>query len=161
MLWTALSYPMMVAATEHVSADTTAGQPGNVDAEAILKIHQDLLDAHLSNDAAAVLAAESMDPVVVSRGEVLHPKRADRKQMFDGYLSSIEFERYRDLIDPIVRVSDDGTLGWLICQVEIVGKHKGISGDSAQLNSVWAWVELYEKRDGQWIRVGEVSNVRP
>jgi ketosteroid isomerase-like protein len=161
MVWTVLSFLVLVTATENASADETAGQPANVDAEAILKIHQDLLAAHLSNDASGVLAAESEDPVVVTRGEVLFPTRDDRKQMFEGYLASTEFEQYRDLIDPIVRVSEDGTLGWLICQVEIVGRHKGISGDAAKLNSVWAWVELYEKRDGRWLRIGEVSNVRP
>ena len=86
---------------------------------------------------------------------------AQRVPQFEEYLQNTEFDEYRDLIDPIVRVSADGTLGWLICQVEMVGTYKGMSGDDAKLDAVWAWVELYEKRDGRWLRVGEVSNVRP
>ena len=72
---------------------------------------------------------------------------------------------YRDLIDPIVRVSKDGTSGWLIAQVEIMGTRAAggekANGERTRFHSVWAWIELYEKRDGRWYRVGEVSNVRP
>jgi hypothetical protein len=67
--------------------------------------------------------------------------------------------------DDIVRVSDDGTLGWLIAQVEIIGTQAAdqAAGDDerVRIDSVWAWIELYEKKDGRWYRVGDVSNVRP
>ena len=60
------------------------------------------------------------------------------------------------MVDPVVRVSDDGTLGWVICQVKIAGSQ----GDES-FSSVWAWIELYAKVDGTWKRVGNVSNRRP
>ena len=29
------------------------------------------------------------------------------------------------------------------------------------IDAIWAWIELYEKRDGEWRIIGNVSNRRP
>lgn len=131
------------------------------DTEEILTIHKDLLASHLRNNVAGVLKAEADKIVVVSRGEVLFPTKVERAMQFERYLKQVEFEEYRDLISPIVRVSKDGTLGWLIAQVRIVGTQTDSDGTSIPIESTWAWIELYEKHDGRWFRVGEVSNVKP
>jgi hypothetical protein len=131
------------------------------DVEQILELHKAVLEAHKAGDVDGLLAAESDEIVRASRGEVLFPPKSERVLAFTRYLQSTAFEEYRDLIDPIVRVSDDGTLGWLIAQVKIVGTQTSGSGERVRIDSVWAWIELYEKKAGQWYRVGDVSNVRP
>ena len=30
-----------------------------------------------------------------------------------------------------------------------------------RFESVWAWIELYEKQEGEWKRIGNVSNRKP
>lgn len=132
------------------------------DVEAILNLHAELLDAHKDYDVGRVLASEPDEIVVVSRGEVSIQTRSERAPRFERYLQNTRFEEYRDLIDPIVRVSRDGTLGWLIAQVQIVGD-RAVDGDGERerFEWVWAWIELYEKMDGRWYRVGEVSNTTP
>jgi hypothetical protein len=87
--------------------------------------------------------------------------KSERIPRFKEYLDNTEFDEYRDLIDPIVRVSDDGTLGWVIAQVKVAGTRNYDSGESKVFDSVWAWIELWEKRDGRWYRLGDVSNVKP
>jgi hypothetical protein len=60
--------------------------------------------------------------------------------------------------EPIVSVSADGTLGWVVVQV----RARGVQGDAKEpLAFVSAWIELYEKRKGRWVRVGNVSNFKP
>lgn len=130
------------------------------DVEQILELHKAVLDAHKAGDVDGLLAAEPGEIVSVSRGEVLFPTKSERVRSFERYLKSTEFEEYRDLIDPIIRVSEDGTLGWLIAQVKIPGTQAG-NEERVRIDSVWAWIELYEKRNGRWYRVGEVSNVKP
>jgi hypothetical protein len=61
----------------------------------------------------------------------------------------------------VVTVSDDGTLAWLVCQVRIEGTRTPPSGEPRPVDSTWAWIELYEKREGEWVRVGNVSNMKP
>jgi hypothetical protein len=49
----------------------------------------------------------------------------------------------------------------LIAQVKITGNQLGRQGEKVPFDSIWAWIELYEKREGRWFRVGEVSNIKP
>ncbi len=136
-------------------------EPRDADVEKILQLHREVIEAHKAGDAEEILAVESDEIVRVMWGEVRFPQREERARLFEHYLQNTEFEEYRDLIDPIVRVSDDGTLGWLIAQVEIVGTQIRGDGERVRIDSVWAWIELYEKIDGRWVRVGDVASVKP
>ena len=138
-------------AQEHISSD----------ADEILKIHEALLAAHLANNIKGVLAAEADTILVVGRGEVRLASKEERIRQFGRYLERSEFEQYRDVIPPIIRVSADGTMGWLVAQVRIVGDETGDGGARVPIESTWAWIELYEKREGRWVRIGEVSSLKP
>ncbi|MFH1842945.1 MAG: nuclear transport factor 2 family protein [bacterium] len=131
------------------------------DAEGIQTVHEALLEAHLDGDAEGVLANEAEGILVVSRGEVLFPSRQERAEQFSRYLERTVFTEYRDLIEPVVRVSEFGDMGWLIAQVHISGEYITDDGGREPFESTWAWVELYEKREGRWWRVGEVSSRKP
>ena len=108
------------------------------DVKEILKLHKGVLESHIGNDVNGILASESEQIVVVSRGEVQFPSRSERVKQFKQYLKGVEFEEYRDLISPIVRVSDDGTLGWLITQVKITGTHNNSDGKQIPFESIWS-----------------------
>jgi hypothetical protein len=142
-------------------AAVASGETASKDAAEILRLHKELLDAHKNDDVEKWLSAETDRITVGNRGEVLFQTKAERRGHIEDYLQSAEFEMYEDVIEPIVRVSDDGTLGWLICQVEIVGSRVSGEGETVSLDSVWAWIELYEKIDGRWYRTGNVSCVKP
>jgi len=59
----------------------------------------------------------------------------------------------------VVKVSQDGTLAWVVVQVEAAGTQR--NGDKTEpLSFVSAWVSLYEKRTSRWISVGNASNFR-
>jgi len=139
----------------------TEGEPSNTDVDEMLRLHSEVLEAHRNDEVDRWLASESDEIIMVSRGEVLFPSKDERKPHIESYLKNTVFEQYEDLIEPIVRVSDDGTLGWLIAQVKIVGTRDNSDGETVPINSVWAWIELYEKKNGRWFRVGNVSNVKP
>lgn len=66
----------------------------------------------------------------------------------------------RDEIAPIVKGSRDGTLGWVICQVYVCGKQDSGEGETAEVEFGSSCIELYEKQDGRWLRVGNISNIR-
>ncbi|MBT4602590.1 MAG: hypothetical protein HOC28_05610 [Bacteroidetes Order II. Incertae sedis bacterium] len=68
---------------------------------------------------------------------------------------------YRDLSSPIVRLSEDGTLGWIIAEVETVGWAARADGTIEDISEIWAWIELYQKSSEGWQMTGNVSNRRP
>ena len=130
--------------------------------EAILReMHATVLCAHLENDVDSWLATEAESFVSANRGEIRYADPETRRRMREPYLESVRFTTYRDLREPIVEVSDDGTLGWVIVEVELSGVHTADDGSETPIEGVFAWIELYRKQDGRWLCVGNVSNARP
>jgi len=126
----------------------------------LLDLHRAVIEAHLRSDVDALLAPESDDYVVVSRGEVSHPTRQERADRLGPYLRSTRFEVYEDLVPPVVKVSPDGRLGWVIVQVRARGVQTRPDGTQSPIEFQSAWIELYEKRGGRWVRTGNVSNFK-
>jgi hypothetical protein len=127
----------------------------------LIKMHQDLLQFHLKGDVESWLATESDRYVVANRGEVTFPSKKDREARIGPYLKRTKFKEYRDLIAPEVRISKDGSLAWLIAQVKASGVQTTDDGKQEAIEFTSAWIELFERKDGKWIRVGNVSNFKP
>jgi len=63
------------------------------------------------------------------------------------------------LEEPIVRVSNDASMAWMIVRTRIRRVQKNADGTEKQENVVYAGIMTYEKRDGRWMRVANVSTV--
>jgi hypothetical protein len=136
------------------------GQSAPSDEQALLSLHATILRAHRENDLPAWMAAEADRFVLVNRGEITYPTKAERESVMAPYLKKTKFREYRDLVPPIVRVSKDGSLGWLIAQVAAAGVQTDASGKEKPIAFTAAWIELYEKQGGRWVGVGNVSNFK-
>jgi len=144
---------------------TTSGCATVVDREvevaALAALHASVLEAHRRGDVDAWMAQEADTVVSANRGAISFSSREERRTRRERYLSSTTFDVYRDLRPPVVMVSEDGTLGWVIAEVEIKGTSSSGEGQQIPVEGIWAWIELYEKREGAWKAVGNVSNRRP
>lgn len=129
------------------------------DEQALLRLHEEVLRGHREGDPRW-LATEGDDYVVGNRGLVTTPSLAERTERFRAYLSRTRFETYRDRRAPVVRVSADGSLGWVVAEVEAEGSQTTDAGVE-RVSFVCAWVELYARSGGDWKRVGNVSTFKP
>lgn len=136
----------------------TSGEDRPDDARELLGMHRQILEAHKQNNVELWNSLESDTITVASRGRLMEVSLSDRIPGRRSYLRSTRFEIYKDLRPPIIKVSNDGSLGWLFAQVEVKGE-RDIDGKIVQFHDVWAWVELYEKRGGKWFGTGNASNV--
>lgn len=136
--------------------------PVNLAAEraALLAMHEQVLHSHRTDDIDAWLALEADSMVAGNRGELSVSAKSETAERRRQYLAATEFSAYRDLQPPIVNVSDDGSLGWVLAQVEVVGYY-GAPPDTTSIHDVWAWVELYERRSEGWRMVGNVATAKP
>jgi hypothetical protein len=148
-------------ALEGVRVVATAVGRAPSDTEQLLALHEEVLRAHRESNVDLLLAAEEDDYVVANRGEITRPDRKARREGLGPYLRETRFSKYVDKVPPIVKVSSDGSLGWVIVQVEARGEQTTSTGTVKPLEFVSAWIELYEKRNGRWVRVGNVSNFKP
>ena len=127
----------------------------------LLQLHEQVMQAHRESDVALLFRAEGDTYTVANRGQVSMPESEARRARFELYFQATRFEEYTDMIPPIVQVSADGTLGWVIAQIYARGVQTVSGGTNETLEFESAWIELYEKRDGDWLRVGNVSNFKP
>lgn len=130
------------------------------DRDALLALHEKVMAAHRASDVEMLLVDETADYVVASRGEVIRPSVQERRDRLGPYLGRTRFSEYRDLVPPIVEVSADGTLGWVVVQVTGKGVQTASDGTSESLEFTSAWIELYRKVGGVWKRTGNVSNFK-
>jgi hypothetical protein len=124
-------------------------------------LHRGAIDAHLTSDAARLAAGEFDRSTVARRGELIETTREALVARLDPYLRSIRFTRYEDVRVPVVAVSDDGSLGWLACEIEAEGQEVGPQAQGARVAYAFSWVETAIKRDGRWLRNGNASSARP
>ncbi len=132
----------------------------SADTDALRALHEKILEAHRRSNIEMLLEDESADYVVAGRGEVTRPTLEQRRAFLGPYLKRTAFEEYRDGIEPVVTVSIDGTLGWVVVQVQARGVQAGPDGKKEAIAFTSAWIELYEKRKGRWYRTGNVSNFK-
>jgi hypothetical protein len=133
----------------------------DTDSHQLRALHEKVMEAHRQSKVDLLLEDEAADYVVAGRGEVTRPTLDARRDRLGSYLQSTTFQEYRDLAEPVVRVSRDGTMGWVVVQVQARGVQTTQEGETEPLEFVSAWIELYEKREGRWLRVGNVSNFKP
>ncbi len=123
-------------------------------------LHEKLIEAHLNKDAKFLAGDVSPDFFSVGNGEIRQPSQEELLRQFEDYLASTEFSEYRNLREPMVGISADGTLAWALVNVRVAGVRKGEQGDSRKIDFDCAWITIYERHGGKWIRRGEVSSFR-
>lgn len=139
---------------------TNIAPPRDARAE-LLALHEEAMRAHRESNADLLLRAEAPDSVSANRGQITQPTLDARRARFQQYLGTTRFSEYIDVVPPIVQVSNDGSLGWVIVQVRAAGVQTTQEGGAQPLAFESAWIELYERRGDSWYRVGNVSNFKP
>lgn len=124
----------------------------------ILSLHLADIQAHLDGDVDHLVQGQSPDFTSVHSGEVRLPTPAETRAALTRYLDSTTFTEYRDLRDPVVGVSRDGSTAWSIVQVKVAGNRAG--SPATPIDFTCAWVTLYTRQGGTWKRMVEASTFK-
>lgn len=147
---------LLLAGVPAHAAEST--RPASADERRILALHEAGLKAHMDGDIDALLAFQAEDFLLVDRGEISSLSKQDVRDFLGPYLASTKFEFYRDKVPPLVKVSQDGTLGWVAAQIEARGESVGPNGQPKTIEAVFAWIELYERRKDAWVSIGNATS---
>jgi hypothetical protein len=156
-----LLVPVLAISVLLASCGSTHIAPPHEARAKLLALHEEVMQAHRESNVDLLLRSEAPEHVSANRGEITQSTLDARRARFEQYLGSTRFTEYVDLVPPVVRVSNDGSLGWVIVQVRAAGVQTTQDGGSRPLTFESAWIELYERRGDSWYRVGNVSNFRP
>jgi hypothetical protein len=126
----------------------------------ILDLHAALINAHLDADVEALLENQAQELHFVARGDVEVRSVEQTRALLSDYLQSTVFTEYRDVQEPIVGVSADGSLGWSIVQVSVAGTRHLDDGSQREIDFTCAWLTLYQRQGDRWMRTAEVSTFK-
>jgi hypothetical protein len=141
---------------------SAAGPQGPDAAKAeLIALHRADRRAHFEHDLDALLATVPPEFIFVRDGKVLGQSREDLRARFTHYFQGAEFTACDDLEPPIVHVSRDGEMGWMVVRVKIALDRTDASGKKTNDTTIMAWRSVYEKRDGKWQHVANATTVEP
>lgn len=141
---TILRLPIDVASAP--SPDLAAEQ------EALLALHRKGIRAHVERNVEALVENHGDDFVSASRGKLSRSNREQTRAFFTRYFDGAAYPQYEDIEPPIVRVSDDASMAWVLSRTRV--KRRDATGESS---FVYAGMMAYEKRDGRWVRIANAS----
>jgi hypothetical protein len=127
----------------------------------LLALHQAARRAHLNRDVDFIVAGTGTEFTTVHEGRVKVMSRDDVRKQFTEYFRGAEFSAWDDLEPPIIRVSPDGKMGWMIVRVRIAYTKTDADGAKSKEDTVMAWMSVYEKRDGKWLLIANASTSEP
>ena len=142
-----------------VSIVAGCGNTVDVEAEkiALLRIHLIDIHAHLENDVPALIETVPGEFIYVGDGKIERKSRDEIRDFFTGYLDGAEYEKYEDLQVPHAEVSADGTMGWVISQQAVTRTEPDGAGGTRTRSFTYAGIMTYEKPNGKWMKVANVS----
>ena len=116
----------------------------------ILELHNAQRDYHFNKDSIAFANQLSENFISVNRGKISSPKKEETISRYHGYFSSVEFLKWDDVSDPIIKFSDDGSMAYTIVDKIVAVSRKDGNGNSVEGKTHFAWTAIYKKYGDQW-----------
>ncbi len=126
--------------------------------QALLNRHIQDRNAHFQKDVESLLSGMAAKQINVRDGRVIERLLSEAEKGFTAYFNQVdEFIHWDDLQPPIIQISKDGSMGWMINQIRLHYR----SADDEETDSTCAWLMVYEKREGNWVAVANASTFSP
>jgi hypothetical protein len=123
----------------------------------LLTLHKEDRRAHFDHDVKSLIAHVAPQLVDVRDGHVNRMTRDDVRARFEEYFKNAQFLAWDDVEPPIIQVSPDGKMAYMIVRVRISYIETDASGKKSNQSTVGAWMSSYEKRNGQWLMTAVTS----
>lgn len=118
--------------------------------KAILELHSLQRDYHFNKDSISFANQLSENFVSVNRGIISRPKKSETISRYNSYFSSVEFVKWDDVTEPIIKFSEDGTLAYTIVDKIVKVTYKDETGETIESETHFAWTTLYKKYGNDW-----------
>ncbi len=123
------------------------------------QLHKSSLQAHKDGDWKWFGDNMGDEYVLAFDGEIQRPTREETLRMFEHYFSSTTFSKYDDVVEPVIHVSADGTLGTVLVQVHVLAVMDEGKDTEVRTDATWTWINTWQKIDGRWLLQTNVSNM--
>lgn len=122
-------------------------------------MHREARQAHFGDDLNALLSTVPAEFIYVRDGRIETQSQEERRKRFTQYFQGAQFTAWDDLEPPIVHVSPDGQMGWMVVRVKFAINRTDASGKKTKESTVMAWMSAYEKHEGRWQHVANATTL--
>ena len=116
----------------------------------ILALHELQRTYHFDKMSKELVAQLSNDHISVNRGNISSPSKAQMEERFTNYFKAVDFEKWDDLQEPVIRFSDDISMAYVIVDKEVIVKYPDEAGDLQRERTKFSWVAIYRKHGAEW-----------
>ena len=116
----------------------------------LLRLHGLERETHIEKDAARLVEMFSDDFRNVAGGDVTQPSARESRGRLQAYFDRSTFLAWDDVEPPVVRISRDGSMAYVIVRKLVHVQAPDSTGEPAEERTVFAWTETWEKRNGEW-----------
>ncbi|HYY58547.1 MAG TPA: hypothetical protein VE842_14535 [Pyrinomonadaceae bacterium] len=127
----------------------------------LLRVHKADREAHLKTNVDLLQEHSPEVFISVSEGKIHRTNKAQERKQFADYFRGAKYYEWDDVEEPVIRVSRDGSMAWMITRVRVRRVQKDAAGVEREERFVYAGIMTYEKREGKWVRVANVSTFEP
>lgn len=118
--------------------------------QTILSMLQTERKAHFDRNVDLFMSEFAEGMVSVNKGEVTIATKELNKERIGKYFGSVQFLKWDDTAEPIIRFSDDGSLAYAIVQKDVIVTYPNGTGKAFNDTTHYAWSSIYRKQNGEW-----------
>lgn len=118
--------------------------------KSILAMLQTERKAHFDRNVDLFIGEFSDSMLSVNKGVVMTATPAERRKRIQGYFNSVQFIKWDDTAEPIIRFSDDRSLAYAIVQKDVIVTYPDSTGKAFNDTAHYAWTSIYRKQKGEW-----------
>ena len=124
---------------------------------ALLEVHQTDRRAHFLANGRLLLENSADEFIYVGNGKITRSKRNEFEESFKEYFKDVKYYNWDDLEPPIIKISNDASMAWMIVRIKVRRVKKLITGEDEERGFIYAGIMTYEKQNGKWVRIANVS----
>jgi hypothetical protein len=115
--------------------------------------------AHFNRDASIIFSQFADEYFSVGNGRLTAPDREAGRKRMQSYLDASTFLEWDDITPPVIRVSDDGSMAFVLVHKKVRLRAKGSDGKEREETEAYAWSTILRRIGGAW-KVASVASTR-
>lgn len=127
------------------------------DKKEIASLLQQERKAHFDRDVELFMSEFADKMISVNKGEVKVAAPAENKERIAKYFNRVNFIKWDDVAEPVIRFSNDASLAYAVVQKQVILSYPDSLGKPVIDTTDFAWVSIYRKQKGKWKVEANVS----
>ena len=116
----------------------------------LLRLHYQDRAAHFNKDAGHIYSQFADEYFSLANGRLRSPNREAGQKGMQAYFDASTFLEWDDIDPPVIRVSDDGSMAYVLVHKKVRLIEKDEAGKPREETEIFAWTTTYRKLAGKW-----------